>query len=125
MSAESDPVTRWHWGAPMIFASSGFLLMTAVAVGQLLRVIGSFEQMFKELGIQIPKFTQFVLDPLPHILVGGVLAALIVVRHHDRMREWATALWVVCLLTYIALAHIGLFEPLIRLVEQLGMSASG
>lgn len=108
-----------------MLASAGFLLITLVAVGQFLRVVGSFADTFKELGAQVPQLTALVLEPWFHVLSGSVLMVLIFMRHRHGMKEWLTAVWVVMLLVYIAITHAGLFEPLIRLVQQLGEKASG
>lgn len=107
----------------MALASAGFLLMTLVAVGESLRAISRFEVIFKELGIQLPHLTVLILAPMTHVLSAVVLVALIVMRHGRGMKEWATSLWVVTLLLYLALTHIGLFEPLINLMEHLGQQA--
>lgn len=125
MSVEDGPATRWRFNGPLLLASCGFLLMTLVAVGQFLRLIGIFENVFKELGVAVPSFTVVMLSPVTHLAAGSVLLSLVVARHHRGMKEWATAVWVVSLLTYIAVAHAGLFEPLIRLMDQLGAKASG
>jgi len=117
--------SRWQWDAPLLFASSGFLLMTAVAVGQFLRALESFETLFKELGVQIPGLTVVTLNPWTHLIAGATLTLMIGFRHRRGIKEWATALWVVTLLTYIAISHAGLFEPLILLVSQIGMKVSG
>jgi type II secretory pathway component PulF len=122
---EGGRATRWNWEAPIILASSGFLLMTLVAVGQLLRVIGSFESLFQELGVAVPSSTMVMLSPVTHLTFGAVLVSLVAARHYRGMKEWATAVWVASLLTYIAVSHAGLFEPLIRLIDQLGAKASG
>jgi type II secretory pathway component PulF len=108
-----------------VLASSGFVLMTIVTTGQFLRVIDKFAQIFKELGVQIPRLTEVVLNPWTHVISGAFLLALVALRHRPGKKEWATAAWVVALLGYIAISHMGLFEPLIRLIDNLGKQASG
>ena len=104
----------------MVLASTGYLLFTLVAVGQWLRVIGSFSDVFKELGIQIPSWTAVVLEPWFHLVIGFVLVVVIIMRHRQGMKEWLTAVWVVVLLIYLAMTHAGLSEPLIGIIRQLG-----
>lgn len=114
---------RWQWDAPTSTATAGFTVMTAVAVIEFVRAAPLFERIFKELGVRVPMMTEVVQMPWVHLVAGVVLAVPLVLRHHEGWKTWATTVWIVGLLTYIACSHVALFEPLIRLIDDLGKSS--
>jgi hypothetical protein len=50
----SNRSASWQWDNPTLFATTGFVLMTVVAVGQMLRATSRFVGVFEELGVQLP-----------------------------------------------------------------------
>jgi hypothetical protein len=116
---------RWQWDAPTLAVTGGFVVMTAIAVVQFLRAAAHFEQLFKELGVAVPLLTQVILSEWVHVVCGLALMVPLILRHRVAWKPWATTGWILGILTYIACSHAGLFEPLLRLIEQLGAQPSG
>ena len=121
----SNRSASWQWDNPTLFATAGFVLMTIAAVGQMLRANSRFDDVFKELGVQLPWVTQIVLTPWIHVTMGVILLVPLFLRHRAGWKPWATAVWVVIFLMYLGVCQVGFFEPLLRLIEVLGKKTDG
>ena len=125
---KSDPLKpgqTWQWDAPTLAATGGFMAMTVIAVVQFMRAAPAFERLFKELGIAIPLLTQVIVLEWVHVVCGLVLMVPLILRHRAAWKSWATTAWILGLLAYLACSHAGLFEPMLRLTEQIGVKTSG
>ncbi len=110
----------WQWDKPTLFATVGFMLVSIVAVGEMLREIPKFLAVYNELGIQLPHMTEMALNPWVHVAMGVILLVPLLLRHRADWKPRATAVWIVVLLTYFIFSHVAFFQPLVRLVVQLG-----
>jgi type II secretory pathway component PulF len=97
--------------------------MTVVATVQCLRLVPRLEQVYKELGIQLPASTAWALSPALHVIFLVILLTSIVLRHRQGWKAWATAIWVFVLLGYMTFCQAAWFEPLLSLMTTLGQQA--
>jgi hypothetical protein len=123
MTMDIKPSASWQRDNPTLFATTGFVLMTVVAVGQMLRATSRFDGVFKELGVQLPLVTQMVLSPWIHVTMGVILLVPLFLRHRAGWKPWATAVWVVIFLMYLGVCQAGFFEQMLRLIEVIGKQA--
>ncbi len=78
-----------------------------------------FEQIFLELGLQLPHRTLWVLNPIFHVAVGMLLLGVCAWFLSNVWRARAIGAWLVALLIYWAFVTAGLFLPVIVTVETI------
>ena len=64
-----------------------------------------------------------IVIPWIHVVVGLVLLVPLVLRHRDGWKPWMTTVWILGLLIYIGLCHVGLFEPLLSIAREMSQQA--
>jgi hypothetical protein len=87
-----------------------------------LYVTPQFEQVFKEIGVQVPRLTEAVLHWWFHALALVVLAVPCVWRFRAGSGSWATEVWFLLAILYVGFVIVRLFMPMVILVEALDSS---
>ncbi len=82
-----------------------------------------FVHVFHELGVALPLVTQWALTPLVHVVIGVLLLGVCAGALRSEWRSWAIGAWIFLLLIYAAGATVGLFAPIIGLIEALDQQA--
>lgn len=111
------PLPRRRLVVSTIGAASIIVTWNALLLGYFLP---RFELIYRELGIQLPRLTLWVIDPWIHVLVGSGMLGLTAWRYRQSWRRWLTHVLVVLLGSHILTVIIGLLMPVIGLREQVG-----
>jgi len=99
------------------FEVAAMVAVTATLVIVALIITPKFAQIFKELGVQLPRRTEDVLQVWFHLVALAVLVAPCIWRYRAGSQSWATVVWFVLCLFYMVVVVLGLFAPLMTLTD--------
>jgi hypothetical protein len=103
---------------------AGVLVALSLVLGIAVWVIRArMEQIFKELGVQLPSITILTLETMTPVIATAALAgsaAMVAIRG---LRVVGICAWVIALFLYLGFWALGFGLPLIFLMEQLGQQA--
>lgn len=119
LAAQIPRDRRVSWEATMMVVVTVTLVIVALAVTP------KFAQIFKELGVQLPRRTEEVLQVWFHLVALAILVIPCAWRYRAGQQSWAIVVWVALCLFYVAVVVTGLFTPLMTLtVGGLGPEVS-
>lgn len=100
------------------------ILLAITVIGWIGMLVGfllpRFVPIFEEFDKQIPPFTAWILAPWVQVACGGLMIGLIAWRYLESWRWWISPLIVTLFATHVTVVVVGLFLPLIGLIERLG-----
>ena len=100
------------------------IILAVVTVGLIVLLLGVFlprlRANFREVDIQLPLLTQWVLDPWIHLVFGGLLLGLIAWRYRQSWYRWLNHAVAIVFALYLVITLTGLLLPVMTLIEKLG-----
>jgi hypothetical protein len=97
----------------LVVVTAGMIVLLLVVFLPRLRIV------FGEVDIQLPRLTQWVLDPWFHLVLGGLLLGLIAWRYRQSWHRWLTHAVAIVFALYLVITLTGLFLPVMTLIEKL------
>ncbi len=121
----SDPATREENRDIAAVVIAGILVAVSIALGVAVWFgQGRVEQMFKELGVQLPGITIFAIDWSVGVVGAALLAGCAAMIAIKGLRMIGLCSWVVVLFLYLGIWSLAFGLPFVKMTKQLGEPAS-
>lgn len=105
------------WDVPLM-AMATFVMVVGVLI-----VTPKMSQIYRELGVQLPNATLYVLQTWFHVAALAVLTVPCIWRYRAGKTSWAVSVWFFLALLYAGFTAVALFAPINAMLTNLGRQA--